>query len=326
MYDIIIIGAGPAGLAAATYCLNKRMEVLVIAPDLGGKADYRLHLAGLEGFEHITGEEIVRKFRSQLQYLQTFAHVRDTVKQVEVKAGAEHETTEYSQTFAEYSQTFAEYSQTFAVTTEAGKHFPARSIILATGVEPIRLNVAGEERALGRGLSYSAISHASLFWERETAVVGSGNLALRSAAELASTAKRVVLVAPEGLGDSPLKRKLAAMDNVTILEKHTVRRLHTNGYLHGITIFDPAGHEQEVPVSGVFVELGLIPQSEAVKGCVDLDQDGYVVVDDRCRTSRPGIFAAGDVTNTYGEQVLIATGEGVKAALAAYDYLLGLES
>ena len=319
MYDIIIIGAGPAGLAAATYCLNKRMEVLVIAPDLGGKANYRLHLAGLEGFEHITGEEIVRKFRSQLQYLE-FAHVRDTVKQVEVKPGAERET------FTGYSQTFAEYSQTFAVTTEAGKHFPTRSIILATGVEPIRLNVAGEESALGRGLSYSAISHAPLFWERETAVVGSGNLALRAAAELASTAKRVVLVAPEGLGDSPLKRKLAAMDNVTILEKHTVRRLHTNGYLHGITIFDPAGHEQEVPVSGVFVELGLIPQSEAVKGCVDLDQEGYVVVDDRCRTSRPGIFAAGDVTNTYGEQVLIATGEGVKAALAAYDYLLGLES
>ncbi len=305
MYDIIIIGAGPAGLAAATYCLHKRMEVLVIAPDLGGKADYRLHLAGLEGFEHITGEEIVRKFRNQLQYLE-FAHVRDTVKQVEVKPGAEHET--------------------FAVTTEAGKHFPARSIILSTGVEPIRLNVAGEERALGRGLSYSAISHAPLFWERETAVVGSGDLALRAAAELASIAKRVVLVAPEGLSDSPLKRKLAAMDNVTILEKHTVRRLHTNGYLHGITLFDPAGREQEVPVTGVFVELGLIPQSAAVRGCVDLDQDGYVVVDDRCRTSRPGIFAAGDVTNTYGEQVLIATGEGVKAALAAYDYLLGLES
>ena len=323
MYDIIIIGAGPAGLAAAAYCLNKRLEVLVIAPDLGGKANYRLHLAGLEGFEHITGEEIVRKFRSQLQYLE-FVHVRDTVKQVEVKSGAEHETIEYPQT-TEYPQ-ITEYPQTFAVTTETGKHFPARSIILATGVEPIRLNVAGEERALGRGLSYSAISHAPLFWERETAVVGSGNLALRATAELAATAKRVVLVAPEGLRDSPLKRKLAVMDNVTILEKHTVRRLHTNGYLHGITIFDPAGHEQEVPVSGVFVELGLIPQSEVVKGCVDLDQDGYVIVDDRCRTSRPGMFAAGDVTNTYSEQVLIATGEGVKAALAAYNYLLGLET
>lgn len=304
MYDIIIIGAGPAGLAAATYCLNKRMEVLVIAPDLGGKADYRLHLAGLEGFEHITGEEIVRKFRSQLQYLE-FAHVRDTVKRVEVKPGSEQET--------------------FTVTTEAGEQFPARSIILATGVEPIRLNVAGEESVRGRGLSYSAISHAPLFWERETAVVGSGSLALRAAVELAATAKWVVLVAPEGLSDSPLKRKLAAMDNVTILEKHTVRRLHANGYLDGITIFDPSGHQQEVPVSGVFVELGLIPQSQAVKGCVDLNQDGHVVVDASCRTSRPGIFAAGDVTNAYGEQVLIATGEGVKAALAAYDYLLGLE-
>ncbi len=304
MYDIIIIGAGPAGLAAAAYCLQKRLEVLVIAPDLGGKANYRLHLAGLEGFEHITGEEIVRKFRSQLQYLD-FAHVRDTVKHVDAKPGAKHET--------------------FTVTTEAGKHFPSRCVILTTGVEPIRLNVTDEERSLGRGLSYSAISHAPLFWERETAVVGSGVLALRSTAELAAIAKRVLLIAPEGLADSPLKRRLAIMDNVTILEKHTVRRLHADGYLHGITIRDPGGREQEVPVSGVFVELGLIPQSEVVKGLVDLDADGYVVVDDRCRTSRPGILAAGDVTNTYSEQVLIATGEGVKAALAAYDYLLGLE-
>lgn len=305
MYDVILIGAGPAGLAAAAYCLRKRLEVLVIAPELGGKANYRMHLTGLEGYEHITGEEIVRKFRSQLQYLD-FAQVKDKATKIEVKAGAKHET--------------------FVVSIEGGKSFPARSVILATGVEPIRLRVPEEAKALGRGLSYSAVSHAPLFWERDAAVVGNGDLALRSAAELATVARRVLVIAPEGLVESPLKRKLAKLENVTILEKHQVTKIHANGYVSAITIQDPHGREQDVPVTGVFGELGWKPQSDLVAGLVDLDPEGFVMVDDRCRTSRPGVFAAGDVTNSFGEQVLIATGEGAKAALAAYDYLLNWEA
>lgn len=301
MYDVIIIGGGPAGLTAAAYCLRKRLEVLLIAPDLGGKANYRMHLAGLEGFEHITGEEIVRKFRGQLQYLD-FARIRGMATKIEARADESFET--------------------FTVFTEEGNRYHTRALILATGVMPLRLHVPDEEMLLGRGLSYSAVSHAPLFWERETAVVGSGDLALRSAAELALVASRVVLVAPEGLPDHPLKRKLTGQQNVTILEKHHVTHIHGNGYVHAISVRSPEGSEQEIPVSGVFGELGFRPLSDLVQGLVELNAEGYVVIDDRCRTSRPGIFAAGDVTDTYAEQVLIATGEGAKAALAAYDYLL----
>lgn len=304
MYDVIIIGGGPAGLAAAAYCLRKRLEVLVIAPELGGKANYRMHLAGLEGFEHITGEEIVRKFRGQLQYLD-FARIRDLAVKIEPQKEGEQET--------------------FVVHTDKGNTYPTRALILATGVEPMRMHVPDEELLLGRGLSYSAISHAPLFWERETAVVGSGDLALRSAAELATVASRVVVVAPEGLPDLPLKRKLGGHDNVVLLEQYHVTRIHGNGYVHAISVRSPDGSEQEIPVSGVFGELGHQPMSDLVADLVALTDEGFVKIDDRCRTSRPGIFAAGDVTDTYNEQVLIATGEGAKAALAAYDFLLETE-
>ncbi len=305
MYDVIIIGGGPAGLAAANYCLHKRLETLVIAPELGGKANYRMHLAGLEGYEHITGEEIVRTFRSRLQYLD-FARVRDKAVKIEPIPG--------------------EHYDTYRVFTEKGKEYVARAIILATGADPIRMHAPDEEHLLGRGVSYSAVSHAPLFWEREAAVVGSSALALRSAAELATVAKRVLLVAPEGLPKkSALRRKLEQMENVTILEKYTVAGIRGNGYVNGVILRDPSGHKQEVPVSGVFGELGLKPCSDLVKGLVELNEEGFVKVDDRCRTSRPGVFAAGDVTDTFGEQVLIALGEGAKAALAVFDYLLACE-
>ncbi|MBX7237082.1 MAG: NAD(P)/FAD-dependent oxidoreductase [Caldilineales bacterium] len=301
MHDVIIIGAGPAGLAAAAYCLRKRLDILVIAPDLGGKANYRMQVAGLEGYEHITGEEVVRKFRSQLQYLD-FAQVKDKAAKLEVVLGPARET--------------------FAVTTAAGQRFAARAVILATGVDPIRLGAPGEDKALGRGLSYSAVSHAPLFWDKDTAVVGNGDLALRSAAELATVARRVFLVAPAGLPESPLKHKLAGQDNVTILEHYRLAGVETNGFVKGITLAAPDGRQEELPVTGVFGELGWKPQSGLLAGLAALDAEGFVMVDDRCRSSRPGLFAAGDVTNAFGEQVLIAIGEGAKAALAAYDYLL----
>jgi thioredoxin reductase len=303
MHDVIIIGAGPAGLAAAAYCLRKRLDILVIAPDLGGKANYRMQVAGLEGYEHITGEEVVRKFRSQLQYLD-FAQVKDKAAKLEAVPGPAGEA--------------------FTVATVSGPRFSARAVILATGVDPVRLGATGEDKALGRGLSYSAVSHAPLFWDKDTAVVGNGDLALRSAAELATVARRVFLVAPAGLAELPLKRKLAGQDNVTILEHYRLAGVETNGFVKAITLATPDGRQQELPVTGVFGELGWKPQSALVAGLADLDAEGFVMIDDRCRTSRPGLFAAGDVTNAFGEQVLIATGEGVKAALAAYDYLLSL--
>lgn len=303
MYDLIIIGGGPAGLTATVYAIHKRLETLLITEDLGGKANYRMHIRGLEGYETINGEEVIRKFQSQVEYLD-FARLMDRAVAVEaLRDGEGHEV--------------------FQVTTESGTSFVARVLILATGARPRMLNLPDERRLLGLGISYSAISHAPLFWGKDTAVVGNDALAFRSVTELATLANRVYLISSEPLPlQSPWLDKLRSFDNVVFLEGYTVTGVHGSTYLEQITVCAADGRQQEIPVKGLFVELGLIPNVDLVQGLVDLDEQGRIVVNSRGETSRPGICAAGDVTNSYTEQVLIAIGDGAKAVLSAYEYLL----
>jgi thioredoxin reductase len=199
----------------------------------------------------------------------------------------------------------------------------ARALIVATGARPRMLNVPGELSLLGLGVSYSAISHAPLFWGKDTAVVGSDDLAFRAVTELATLANRVYLVSKEPLPQpSPWMDKILSLDNVTVLENTAVTAVGGSPYLEQITVRTPNGREQELPVRGLFVELGLIPNTEVVQGLVELDHHGRIIVNSRGQTSRPGLYAAGDVTNGYAEQVLIAVGDGAKAVLSAYEYLL----
>lgn len=303
MYDLIILGGGPAGLTATVYAIHKRLETLLISEDLGGKSNYRMHVRGLEGYETINGEEVVRRFQSQVEYLD-FARLIDKAVSLELLANDNGE----------------EYLK---VTTESGTAFVTRSLIVATGAEPRMLNVPGERSLLGLGISYSAISHAPLFWGKETAVVGSDSLAFRAVTELATLASRVFLVSPNPLPtDSPWLNKIRGFDNVVVLEGHQVVSVGGSPHLEEITVRRPNGREETIAVKGLFVELGLIPNTGLLHGIVDLDEQGRVVVDCRCATSRPGIYAAGDVTNSYAEQVLVAVGDGAKAALSAYEYLL----
>ena len=303
MYDLIILGGGPAGLTATVYAIRKRLEALLITEDLGGKANYRMHLRGLEGFEAINGEEFVRRFQGQVEYLD-FARLMD--KAVAVEPLREHHGYEC-----------------FKITTESGTSFMARALIVATGAQPRMLNVPGERALLGLGVSYSAISHAPLFWGKDTAVVGSDSLAFRAVCELAMLASRVYLVSPNPLpSHSPWIDKVRNSDNVVILEGYRVTSVGGSPYLEEMSLRSPQGQERKIAVRGLFVELGLVPNSDLVQGLVDLDEEGRVMVDSRGAASRPGVFAAGDVTNTYAEQVLIAIGDGAKAMLSAYEYLL----
>lgn len=307
MYDLIILGGGPAGLTATVYAMQKRLETLLISEDLGGKANYRMHVRGLEGYDTINGEELVRKFHSQVEYLDSARLIDKVVAVSALPHSNGHEV--------------------FQVTTAGGASLVARALILATGVQPQRLNVPGEQRLLGLGISYSAISHAPLFWGKETAVVGSNRLALRAAGALATLASQVYLVAEDLLPDaSPWLDELHSLDRVTVLPNHRVVDVDGATYLEHMRVRGPQGQEQVIPVRGLFVELGLIPNTQLVQGLVDLDEQGRVNVDSRGATSRAGIYAAGDVTNSYAEQVLIAMGDGAKAALSAYEYLLRCRS
>ena len=303
MYDLIILGGGPAGLTATVYAIHKRLETLLISEDLGGKSNYRMHIRGLEGYETINGEEVVRRFQSQVEYLD-FARLMDKAMSIDLLANGNGE----------------DYIK---VTTESGTAFVTRSLIVATGTQPRMLNVPGERSLLGLGVSYSAISHAPLFWGKETAVVGSDSLAFRSVTELATLASRVFLVSQDPLPtDSPWLDKIRHFDNVVVLEDTAVVSVGGSLHLEEMTVRRANGRQETIAVKGLFVELGLIPNTGLLNGIVELDEQGRVVVDCRGATSRPGIYAAGDVTNSYAEQVLIAVGDGAKAALSAYEYLL----
>jgi len=298
MYDLIVVGGGPAGLTATVYAIRKRLNVLMISKDLGGKTNYRLALPWIEDYQVIRGLEVVNKFRSELEYLK-FARHMEPVENIE-KDG-----------------------ETFNVSTRGGGKLQAKALIIATGTKQQRLNVPGEKQFIMRGLCYSALSYAPLFIDRNTAVVGEGDLALRSAAELATVAKHVHIIGltAESLS-SPLGEKLSNSANVTILKDYMVTEVRGDGFASELNVKSPDGTEQTIDAEGTFIEMNLIPNSQMVESLVELDEQGRIIVDCFARTNVPGVFAAGDVTNSYAEQVLVAVGEGAKASLSAYEYLL----
>jgi alkyl hydroperoxide reductase subunit F len=297
MYDIIILGGGPAGLTATIYALRKRLNALLISPDLGGKTNFRLQLPFVEKHLVITGEEVISRFANEIDYLE-FARIFDkAVKLEQVKDG-------------------------FAITTKEGSSFEAKSIIVATGARAQMLEVPGEREFMMRGLCYSAVSYAPLFIEREVGVIGDTALALRSTAELATIASKVTLVAPShGELDSPMGVKVLKAPNVKVLEGFAVDEVVGDEYARKL-VLSRNGDQQELEADAFFIELELLPQSDLVAGLVTRDQMGRIMIDGRNRTSTEGIFAAGDVTDVISEQVLISIGEGAKAALSAYEWLL----
>lgn len=301
MYDVIVIGGGPAGLTATTYCIQKRLEVLLITKDLGGKTNYHLQLPFVERHQVISGTEIVSRFSNQIEYLE-FARTFDKVDSVAAQDGG------------------------FLVHTRQGNDYEAKSLIVATGARGQLLEVPGEREFMMRGLCYSATSYAPLFIDRKTAVVGDSDLAMRSTAELARHASHVSLIAPtHGDLDSPLGKQLQKTDNVSILEGYWVQEVKGDQHARSLVVAKN-GQKHELEVDGIFIEQDLIPHSAMVADLVDLDEKGRIKINLRNETSVPGIFAAGDVTNVYSEQVLIAIGEGAKAALSAYEYLLERDS
>jgi thioredoxin reductase len=297
MYDLIILGGGPAGLTATVYALRKRLNVLLITRDLGGKTNYYLQLPFVEKHLVITGEEVVSRFSNEIDYLE-FARVFDKAEKVEkIKNG-------------------------FKLSTREGKTYEAKAVIVATGALGRLLNVPGEKEFMMRGLCYSAVSYAPLFIERDVVVIGDTKLALRSTAELARIAGKVTLVAPtHGQLDTPMGKSILTSENVEVMEGYTIDEVVGDEYARTLVV-SKDGQKAELAADAFFVELELQPQSEIVKDIVDLDEQGRIKIDARNRTSTKGLFAAGDVTDVIAEQVLIAVGEGAKAALAAYEYLL----
>jgi thioredoxin reductase len=210
----------------------------------------------------------------------------------------------------------------FQLTLENSELLTARSLIVCTGAQPQRLYVPGEHEFIGRGVSFSAISHAQFFRNRNVAVVG-GERALNAVLKLSSIAKRVdyILAREHELSDSPLVQRALSDPKILIFREWEVQQIIGDQYVTDLGLVAANGETRQLAVDGVFVELGLLPNNELVHELVELDEAGRIVVNHYCETSVPGLFAAGDVTNVYAEQVPVAIGEGVKAALSVWSYL-----
>jgi len=296
MYELIIIGGGPAGISAATMALNQRVETLIIAEQWGGQTTYEMELEDKEGRGSLSGETLLDSFRRQLDYLHFVRHF-DRVTEITPR------------------------DENFLVGTADDDCFEGQTLIIATGAKPERLNVPGAKRLAGRGLSYSATTHAGLFLGKDVAVIGNGRRAQWAAASLARKAHQVHLLAPEPLLTTPLVDKLQGMDNLELTEGAVVKEVLGDKFVSGVVVATSEGGKREIPVKGVFVKLPRLPNSDLVKDWIDCDSRGHILVDQYNATSWPGVFAAGDIT-VVSEQALVHMGEGVKAALSAYHYLL----
>jgi thioredoxin reductase len=296
MHDLIIIGGGPAAAAAAVYALAKQLDFLVIYAE-PGKAGSRQLLAGPNEREFLPGADAVLVFEREV-LVQAGRTLRDRVTEVSRTAG------------------------TFDVMTQHHGLKHSAALIVATGATPIPLEVPGARALLGYGLGYSITTHAHILAGKNVAVVGTTVRALSGVAELARSAAQVYLIARDSAGtDTPLARGLRRHSNVEILEGYEVQEVVGAQSVEQIVVARD-GQARRLEVDAAFVDLGLLPNSGIVRRMAQTDEDGFIWEDDRNATTQPGLFAAGDVTSAFGEQIMIAIGDGARAALSAYQYLL----
>jgi thioredoxin reductase len=296
-YDVVVVGGGPAGLAAAYYALQAQLQVALVAPGLGGKVSYPFQLRGLPAVETVLGATLVQQFEAHVEAkLQAF--------------------------FPQEAKRVMLCNRGFQLLLDDAALIGARTLLICTGAQPQRLYIKGEKEFLGRGVSFSALSHAQFFRGRNVAVVG-GERALTAVLKLALLASRVYyIVAQMGdLRDSHFADKALRDSKILLFRDWEVQQIVGDQFVTGLDLVAANGGTRNLPVEGVFIERGLIPNNDLVRDLVQFDRDGRIVVNHRCETNVPGLFAAGDVTNVYAEQVPVAIGEGIKAALSAWSYL-----
>lgn len=299
MYDLLILGGGPAGMTAAVYAARKHLRTLLLSSDLGGQMNWTLGIENYMGYQFIGGVELMQKFKTQVEQFS-----------IEIQTG---------ETLASLSR----IEGGFEVSTDSGKKFQGKTTIIATGKRPRLLNVPGEEKLIGRGVSYCAVCDGPFFKGLKVAVIGGGNSALGAVQDLIKIAAHVYLIAHKSLTcDQVLVHKVKDAPNLTTLLGHDTLAINGNDLVTGITVKDnKTGEQKDLSVDGVFVEVGLIPNSGFAAALATLSEHGEIQVNCACETGVPGLYAAGDVTNIPEKQIVVAAGEGAKAALQAHRYL-----
>lgn len=297
MFDLIIIGAGPAGITASVYAARKKMSILVISKDIGGQAAWSGDIENYTGYQFITGPQLAAKFEEHMRKFDIRLKDNETVAE------------------------FRKIDDKVSVKTDQGA-YESRTAIIASGKRSRELNVPGEKEFKNKGLTYCATCDGPLFSGKDVVVVGGGNSALDAALQLIKIAGHIYIINIAGhlSGDPIMQEKLNQAKNVSILNNAQVTAVLGDKFVSGIKI-KKDGQEKIIPIQGVFVEVGLIPNSEFA-GELEKNQFGEIKVNCYNETNLSGIFAAGDVTDVPEKQIIIAAGEGAKAALSVFRYLI----
>jgi NADH-dependent peroxiredoxin subunit F len=300
MYDLIIIGAGPAGITAAVYAARKRLKTIVLSIDVGGQAAQSWDIENYTGYQFITGPELAKKFEEHLRTQGLESRIGPANEAVNIKAEGGK----------------------VRVKTEGGGEYEGRAVIIASGRRPALLKAPGEREFKNRGVTYCATCDGPLFAGKDVAVVGGGNSALDAVTQLTSIAARIYMIdiADRMIGDPVLLEKARNSPMVEILNRTEVREIFGDRFVRGVKVLVDKKLERTIPVEGVFIEIGSTPARQP--GCdVKNNERGEIVVNERCETSVEGVYAAGDVTNVPEKQIIVAAGQGCIASLSASKYL-----
>jgi NADH-dependent peroxiredoxin subunit F len=308
IYDVIIIGGGPAACATAVYTARKKLKTLLITEAFGGQSIVSGDIQNWIGETHIPGLELAKKFEAHVRAFPDDVDVKtpETVKAIEKLNCSEDRICD------------------FEVTTDKGA-YTGKSLVLGLGARRRRLGVLGEDEFDGKGVAFCSTCDAPLFSAKDVAVVGGGNSGLEAVMDLVPYAKKIYLLHRRDTlkGDKTTQDEIAKQDKVEIIFNAETQNIFGDKFVTGLEYKDKeSGEIKKLDVGGVFVEIGSIPNSEIVKDLVELDEFRQVKVDCKyATTSHPGVFAAGDITEDPFKQNNISAGDGVRAALSAYAYL-----
>lgn len=303
LYDVIIIGGGPSAMTASIYCARKKLKTLMLTKDLGGQAAWSSDVENYLGFSMISGADLTKHFQDHVQEFSdeiTLKFVTKGVTSVQ-KVGNE-----------------------FCVKTGDGAENMGRAVICASGRQPRKLGIEGEDKFLNKGITYCAWCDGPLFRDKSVAIIGGGNSALDAGLSMQKIARNITIinVGTELNGDEVMIEKIIGASNIRVLNNSRVLAIAGERQVQSLTVRNmTSGLDSTLPVEGVLIEIGSTPSTDYLEGVVELNSDGEIIIDKNNMTSVPGIFASGDVTDILEKQIIISAGEGAKASIACAKWL-----
>jgi len=311
MYDLIIIGGGPAGITAGIYVARKKLNILLISKDFVGQAGTAFGVENYTGFKEIRGLELMKRFKEHLEKFEIDIAEFEEVEEIKKISSTKNKTNSF-----------------FKVQTDEGK-YSARAVIIASGRNPKSLGIPGEKKFLGKGVSYCVTCDETMVERKIAAIIGGGNVGLEAGLELAEFCSKIYILefAPKVIGDEILQQKIENNKKISIITNADIKEIKGDDFVKEIIYEDRKSKKiNQIAVDGIFIEIGAVPSVDFARSLVELNKAGEIKINPRtCETKTNGLFATGDVTDVRDKQIITACGEGAKSALSVYEYLKKLK-